>query len=58
MAAAVVYSTAGLDQWLAWTWQQRAAEIALVVAAGALAYLLVHLVVGTRFRHLRAPGAV
>jgi putative peptidoglycan lipid II flippase len=58
MAAAVLYATAGLEQWLAWTWQQRALEISMVVAIGVLAYLLVHLLVGTRFRHLRAPGAV
>jgi putative peptidoglycan lipid II flippase len=58
MAAAVLYATAGLDQWLAWSWQQRALQISMVVGVGALAYLLVHLVVGTRFRHLRAPGTV
>ncbi|PLW67461.1 murein biosynthesis integral membrane protein MurJ [Pseudohalioglobus lutimaris] len=44
--------------WLEWGWQRRALEIALVCGAGALAYLLSHLAMGTRLRHLRAPGAV
>jgi putative peptidoglycan lipid II flippase len=57
MALAVVMVTADLSRWLGWSWQQRALEIALVVAAGAAAYLVTHLVAGTRYRHLRAPEA-
>ncbi len=58
MSAAVTVVSADLEQWLAWGWQRRALEISLVVGAGVAAYLVAHLVTGTRFRHLRAPGAV
>ena len=42
--------------WLAWDWQRRAIELALLCGAGAGAYLLVHLLLGTRLRHLRTPS--
>ncbi len=58
MCLAVLWVTAGTQAWLGWAWQQRALEIALVVAAGLVAYLVVHLLMGTRLRHLHAPGGV
>ena len=45
-------------QWLAWRWDQRAMQMALVCIAGGATYVVVHLLLGTRLRHLRAPSAV
>ena len=42
--------------WLGWDWQRRALELALLCGAGAATYLLVHLLLGTRLRHLRTPS--
>ena len=58
MIIAVLLLAQPTQSWLAWDWQRRALEIALVCGAGILAYLVAHLVLGTRLRHLRAPGAV
>ena len=58
MSIVVLWLAKDPDQWLAWEWERRALEISLVVAAGVAAYLGAHLAAGTRFRHLRAPGAV
>jgi len=44
--------------WLQWQWQRRALEISLVCGGGIGAYLLAHLLMGTRLRHLRAPSAI
>ncbi len=55
MAAVVLLATADVADWLAWGWQRRGAEIALVVAAGVLGYVITHLATGTRARHLRSP---
>ena len=44
--------------WLSWDWHQRAREIALVCGAGAAVYLAIHLLLGTRLRHLRKPSAL
>jgi putative peptidoglycan lipid II flippase len=44
--------------WLAWDWHHRAREIALVCGAGATVYLAIHLLLGTRLRHLRKPSAL
>ena len=46
------------EQWLAWSWGQRAMQMALVCAAGIAAYLGAHIILGTRSRHLRAPAGV
>ncbi len=58
MSIVVLWLAKDPEQWLDWGWQRRALEISLVVAAGVGAYLVTHLAAGTRFRHLRAPGAV
>ena len=58
MAAAVLLVSPQNSTWLEWQWQRRALEIALVCGAGIAAYLLTHLLLGTRLRHLRAPAAV
>ena len=58
MSVVVLLLGKDLAVWLEWGWQRRAMEMALVCTAGALAYLLIHVAMGTRFRHLRAPGAV
>jgi putative peptidoglycan lipid II flippase len=43
--------------WLDWSWQRRAREMALVCGAGISVYFAVHMLCGTRLRHLRAPAA-
>ena len=43
--------------WLEWSWQRRAGEMTLVCGAGMAVYLAVHMLCGTRLRHLRAPAA-
>lgn len=53
---AVVYSVSpAVDLWQAWTLEQRALRMTLVCGAGAAAYVVMHLALGTRLRHLRAP---
>lgn len=42
--------------WLGWSWQRRAGEMALVCGGGIAVYLAVHMLCGTRLRHLRAPA--
>ena len=58
MTGAVLLLGQGVEVWLQWDWQRRALEILLVCAAGIAAYLVAHVLSGTRIRHLRAPGAV
>ncbi|MEP4145663.1 MAG: murein biosynthesis integral membrane protein MurJ [Halioglobus sp.] len=58
MSAVVLLLGQGTDVWLEWGWQRRALEILLVCTAGIAAYLVAHVLSGTRMRHLRAPGAV
>jgi len=58
MAAAVMLLAPENSIWLQWHWQRRALEIALVCGGGIAAYLLAHLLMGTRLQHLRAPSAV
>jgi putative peptidoglycan lipid II flippase len=58
MTATLLWLNHEISQWLAWDWQRRALEMAQLCAAGAGAYLLVHLLLGTRFRHLRTPSAL
>lgn len=58
MAATLLWLNYETPQWLAWGWQQRAWELGLLCTAGAGTYLLVHLLLGTRFRHLRTPSAL
>ena len=58
MTAVVLWLAAPTGDWLNWGWERRAREIAVLCAAGVAAYLLTHLVAGTRLRHLRAPSAV
>lgn len=58
MSLVVLWLSRDAALWLDWGWQRRALEMALVCGAGAMAYLVAHLAMGTRLRHLRAPGAV
>lgn len=55
MAVTVVLVTPDISAWLGWPWQRRALEMALVCACGGAVYLVMHLLMGTRMRHLRAP---
>jgi putative peptidoglycan lipid II flippase len=57
MAVVVLMMVPATADWLAWPWQRRAMEIALVCLAGIAVYLCAHLLLGTRMRHLRAPLA-
>lgn len=58
MAATLLWLNHETSAWLGWDWQHRAWELGLLCAAGAGTYLLVHLLLGTRFRHLRTPSAL
>jgi putative peptidoglycan lipid II flippase len=58
MTATLLWLNHGTIQWLAWDWQQRALQMALLCGAGAGTYLAIHLLLGTRFRHLRTPSAL
>ena len=57
MAGVVLFIVSDSASWLAWTWDVRAGQMALVCGAGVVAYFLVHLVTGSRLQHLRAPSA-
>jgi putative peptidoglycan lipid II flippase len=57
MAAVVLVLTPELSAWLGWGWQRRALEMALISGSGIAVYLAVHLLSGTRLRHLLAPSA-
>ena len=56
MAALVLVLTPELPAWLGWGWQRRALEITLISGSGIAVYLAIHLLAGTRWRHLRAPS--
>ena len=58
MAATLLWLNHETIQWLAWDWQHRALEMALLCSAGAGTYLAIHLLLGTRFRHLRTPSTL
>lgn len=55
MAAVVVWLSGDWPNWLDFGWRQRVMQMTIVVVSGASAYLAVHLLAGTRFKHLRAP---
>jgi putative peptidoglycan lipid II flippase len=57
MVGVILWLDPELSVWLAWNWQQRGLHMGLVCAAGLAAYVLVHLLAGTRARHLHAPAA-
>lgn len=55
MAVTIWFMAAEPVQWLGWDWQRRSYEIALLCVAGIGVYMVVHGLLGTRMRHLRAP---
>jgi len=57
MAGVVLYLAPASADWLSWGWNTRVMEMAIVCGAGIFAYLLIHLLGGTRFAQLRAPSA-
>lgn len=52
MAAVLAYLLPAIDAWVNWPWQQRATQLGLWVAAGAVVYLLVLMLSGVRPRQL------
>jgi putative peptidoglycan lipid II flippase len=58
MAITVVLVCEDTAAWLGWDWQRRVLEIGYVCGAGAGVYVATHLLLGTRFRHLRSPSAL
>ena len=58
MALTLLWLAPDVPQWLSWDWHDRALQMALVCVAGGFVYLLTHLLLGTRMRHLRAPSGV
>ena len=57
MALTVLLLNHEVTTWLAWGWQRRALEMLLLCGFGVAAYLGIHLLLGTRLRHLRTPSA-
>jgi putative peptidoglycan lipid II flippase len=55
MTAVLLYLAPDVSVWLNWSWQTRAFQMTLLCGAGGAVYLLVHLLAGTRMRHLRNP---
>lgn len=53
MVAAVVWLNVPSTEWFAWGWQQRAAQVALLVVAGGVAFVAGLVLLGLRPRHLR-----
>jgi putative peptidoglycan lipid II flippase len=58
MAVALLALNPDHAAWLSWGWEQRASEIIQLCLVGLVAYLAVHLLLGTRLRHLREPSAI
>lgn len=55
MVAAVLWLCPPTETWVAWSLQQRVWWLALTCGAGGVAYLGVHIALGTRLSHLRTP---
>tara|TARA_R110002110_G_scaffold415765_2_gene655160 strand:- start:7539 stop:9134 length:1596 start_codon:yes stop_codon:yes gene_type:complete len=58
MAAVLMVCVPEPAVWQQWHWPQRATVMALICAGGGLAYIVTHLLLGTRLRQLRTPSAV
>ena len=58
MAAALLLLNHETAHWLAWGWPRRALQMGLLCGAGGAAYLAIHLLLGTRLRHLRTPSSL
>jgi putative peptidoglycan lipid II flippase len=56
MTATLVSMAHPTAEWLGWDWQRRALEMGLLCGAGVVAYLGIHVLLGTRLRHLRTPS--
>ena len=56
MGAVLLYLAPSPEFWLEWSWQNRTWEMAQLCFVGGLVYVLVHVVCGTRLRHLRNPS--
>lgn len=57
MAGVVLYRVPVSEDWFSWAWNSRVIEMCVVCGAGVFAYLLVHMIGGTRLQQLRAPSA-
>jgi putative peptidoglycan lipid II flippase len=55
MIGLVLWLSPTAPAWLAWGWQHRALQLALLVAVGGGAYLAVLIAAGLRLRDLRSP---
>ena len=53
MAAVVLWLVPDVEQWFAWEWQQKALEMAVLVIAGIVAFVVMLVATGMRMRHLR-----
>ncbi|MEM6579915.1 MAG: murein biosynthesis integral membrane protein MurJ [Pseudomonadota bacterium] len=56
MLAVLIWLNPDSSNWLLWDWRRRAIEMLWICCAGGLAYVLVHALLGTRFKHLRTPS--
>lgn len=58
MVAVVAWANAASARWFEWTWNERTLQMLWLCGLGVTTYLVVHFLLGTRLRHLRAPGRV
>lgn len=56
MVAAVLWLNPAMDIWLSWSFGSRCLQLAILIGAGALVYLMSVLVMGVRIRHLKAAS--
>ncbi|MEM8659448.1 MAG: murein biosynthesis integral membrane protein MurJ [Pseudomonadota bacterium] len=56
MLAVLMWLNPDSSDWLFWDWRRRGTEMLWICCAGGLAYVLVHAMLGTRFKHLRTPS--
>lgn len=53
LVALIFWLSAPPEQWLAWGWQARALNLALLCVSGVLVYFVTLVIVGVRLRHFR-----
>lgn len=56
MVAAVLWLKPTMDIWLSWSFGSRCLQLAILIGAGVLVYLMSVLVMGIRIRHLKAAS--
>lgn len=55
MSGMLLWGAGDIEQWLAWSWRERATWLCVWIAAGGGVYLASLVLTGLRWRHLHAP---